>query len=292
MSDSDLSNQYIDDTFDGLLHMQGDPLPSSGVGIVYDGVGNKSALSLGRQGVGVTITGNLSSDTLNVGALEYPSTAGNENALLYQESSKKIGRLDKGNLSNEYLKDLNPSPYGTYSGGVIDSININSKGLVTSIALSEDPSDDQDTDPKTKHPGTIGVSKTYYFKKPQKIWDNIEIDYSNNPKEVSVLDVVPSTAKAIIGYVTILATTSNNTKLAIGATHDNTITPKRWNLIHNGWGSNIQQDGNQFACLLNTTTKKFYVAMVSDIEGLINNRPGEVVGTLPSIDIWIIGYQE
>jgi hypothetical protein len=292
MSDSDLSNQYIDDTFDGLLHMQGDPLPSSGVGIVYDGVGNKSALSLGRQGVGVTITGNLSSDTLNVGALEYPSTAGNENALLYQESSKKIGRLDKGDLSNEYLMDLNPNPAGTYSGSVINKLKVNSKGLVTLVSLSEDPPDD-DTDPDTEHKGTIGVSRTYYLKKPIKIANNITINATDDGyTTITTSSVVPTTAKAILGYVSIYSSI-NSARVALATTHDYTIATNRWNLICNGKADDTSQIcGNQFHALLASNRSEFYVANVEDVDKLINQLDRNTLNSPAHADIWIIGYQE
>ncbi len=60
MINGDLSDQYIDDTFDGLLHVNGQPIPSTGVSKVFDGVGNESALSVGRSGNGISINGSSS----------------------------------------------------------------------------------------------------------------------------------------------------------------------------------------------------------------------------------------
>lgn len=81
MSNGDLSNQYIDDTFDGLLHVNGDPIPATGLANVSDGVGNQSSLSIGRSGNGIGVSGNISAKSLNVS--EYVSTgflkAGNVN---------------------------------------------------------------------------------------------------------------------------------------------------------------------------------------------------------------------
>jgi hypothetical protein len=54
-----LAEQYIADTFDGLLHVGGSPLPISGRVTVYDGSGNTSALSIGKGSNGVTVTGEL-----------------------------------------------------------------------------------------------------------------------------------------------------------------------------------------------------------------------------------------
>lgn len=62
MSNGDLTDQYIDDTFDGLLHVNGQPLPVTGVVDVFDGVGNESALSVGRSGNGVSVSGSSTVD--------------------------------------------------------------------------------------------------------------------------------------------------------------------------------------------------------------------------------------
>jgi microcystin-dependent protein len=64
MNDPDLSNQYIKDTFDGILHMNGDPLPINGTSKVYDGVGNVSSLSVGRSDSGISVSGTVSADKL------------------------------------------------------------------------------------------------------------------------------------------------------------------------------------------------------------------------------------
>ena len=50
-----LTDQNIDDTFAGLLHAQGTQLPTANQVDLYDGVGNKSALKLGRENNGATI---------------------------------------------------------------------------------------------------------------------------------------------------------------------------------------------------------------------------------------------
>lgn len=54
-----LAEQYIADTFDGLLHVGGTPLPISGRVTVFDGVGGASSLSIGSGGNGATINGEL-----------------------------------------------------------------------------------------------------------------------------------------------------------------------------------------------------------------------------------------
>lgn len=44
----------ISDTFQGVLHAKGKPIPATGVETVYDGEGNSSALKIGRTKVEVT----------------------------------------------------------------------------------------------------------------------------------------------------------------------------------------------------------------------------------------------
>lgn len=59
-----LTNTKIKDTYDGLLKTtDNEALDASGVTLIEDGLGNASALSVGRSGNGVTVTGNLAVDT-------------------------------------------------------------------------------------------------------------------------------------------------------------------------------------------------------------------------------------
>ena len=59
-----LTNTKIKDTYDGLLKTtDNDALDVSGVTLIEDGLGNASALSVGRSGNGVTVTGDLTVDT-------------------------------------------------------------------------------------------------------------------------------------------------------------------------------------------------------------------------------------
>jgi hypothetical protein len=64
MSTHALTNLYVDDAYPGLLHSISTGLPSTDQQVIYDGVGNASALSLGRSGNGAKITGTVSIDNL------------------------------------------------------------------------------------------------------------------------------------------------------------------------------------------------------------------------------------
>lgn len=61
---SSLSDTYIADTFDGLLHSGGQPLPETGLTPMYDGLGNESSFSLGRTCNGARICGQLTVGSL------------------------------------------------------------------------------------------------------------------------------------------------------------------------------------------------------------------------------------
>ena len=59
-----LTNTKIKDTYDGLLKTtDNEALDVSGVTLIEDGLGNASALSVGRSGNGVSVSGNLAVDT-------------------------------------------------------------------------------------------------------------------------------------------------------------------------------------------------------------------------------------
>ena len=52
-----LSNQNISNTYRGLLHAQGDALPTTGNIVITDGSGQSSSLSLGTAGQGIVVSG-------------------------------------------------------------------------------------------------------------------------------------------------------------------------------------------------------------------------------------------
>ena len=147
---SSLTDKNVSDSYLGLLHSSGTPLPTSSVAAIYDGEGNKSALSLGRDGNGVDISGNLSTDSLNSGSLSYPNSPLSAGGVLIQQgNSIKISEK----LPSDNIPLLTPSPAGTYSG-IITKIIVNPNGLVTSVeALSA--TEEEDTPPPSGSGGTI-----------------------------------------------------------------------------------------------------------------------------------------
>lgn len=59
MASESLTNTNISETYVGVLHAKGAPIPATGKEDIYDGFGNKSALSIGREGQGIEVDGEL-----------------------------------------------------------------------------------------------------------------------------------------------------------------------------------------------------------------------------------------
>jgi hypothetical protein len=62
MATASLTNTNISDTYTSVLHVNGEPLPATGLQSVYDGYGNKSSLEIGRAKQGITVTGKIITD--------------------------------------------------------------------------------------------------------------------------------------------------------------------------------------------------------------------------------------
>lgn len=129
-----LLDQTVESTYQGVLHAEGAALPMQGNQFIYDGSGQASALALGISGNGAEIAGGLSiSGKLSSGVLEFTNvdSISGEGFPLVTDGN---GNVDFGQIILEALPDLDPNPEGSYSQ--IDTINVNSKGLVEQIFLS------------------------------------------------------------------------------------------------------------------------------------------------------------
>jgi hypothetical protein len=125
---STFTNQFILNTYGGILHSDGE-LNISQKSIMYDGFGNESALTLGRKNNGASVSGNLSSTSLNVGQLTFPSLSSDVNNVLIQKADGIVDFSDT--IPSSLLADLNPNPENVYN--TIKSITVNSKGLTTKV---------------------------------------------------------------------------------------------------------------------------------------------------------------
>lgn len=97
MSTNTLLDQYIDDTFPGVLHASGAELPATGQQAIYDGAGNKTSISIGREGQG-----------FKVGVLEYPFENSTIGAQMVQTGLNKLELKTQDNIYKELINHLYP----------------------------------------------------------------------------------------------------------------------------------------------------------------------------------------
>jgi hypothetical protein len=64
MSSRTLTNTNVSNTYLGVIHARGAQLPPTGQERLFDGFGNRTSLSIGRDCNGATVCGNLSADSI------------------------------------------------------------------------------------------------------------------------------------------------------------------------------------------------------------------------------------
>jgi hypothetical protein len=58
----DLTDQFIADSYAGILHTSNVPVSETNLPQIYDGLGNKTSMKIGSEGGGASFTGTLSAD--------------------------------------------------------------------------------------------------------------------------------------------------------------------------------------------------------------------------------------
>jgi len=61
-----LTDEFIADAYTGFLHTSNTPIVGNDPVVMYDGLGNKTALSIGAETKGIKISGKLEADTISV----------------------------------------------------------------------------------------------------------------------------------------------------------------------------------------------------------------------------------
>lgn len=267
---SSLQNLYIAESYDGLLHANAEPIGATGKSKIYDGSGQETALSLGLDGNGATVSGSLSTSDLKVGQLTMPKVAGSQGSVAVQNANNELEMSD--GLPSSILDDLNPSPAGTYTG--ISSITVNSKGLVTEVNESGDEDDFTITKTVYKYGTTV----------PSKVSSDLEIDSTWN--RINIRDYVPSTAKAVILAI----------KLSTNALSD--ISNIRYANIQASPndGDDVYQAmyfigedlsiGTQFSCPIGKSGNNRYIYLRNKENGGGTLRDSQIW------DVYIVAYQE
>ncbi len=173
---STLEDVFISDSYQGLIHANKVALPATGQALMYDGSGQASSISIALSGGGATITGRLSSNNLTVGNLKFPNVAGNNRAIMVMTTNNQLTFVDK--LSASYLADLYPNPEATYNG--VQSITVNSKGLVTSVTTTESNQYELQSNENTGY-----LANTIYQNKDSRPLLVVAYGVSNNDVRIS-----------------------------------------------------------------------------------------------------------
>lgn len=131
MASQTLQDQQVLDTYQGVLHANGQALPETDTAVIYDGSGQASALSVGLAGSSVAVAGGFScSNQLTAGDIRYTTTDSVSGANFPLVSNGNATAVF-GQMTSNALLDLSPSPAGNY--GSIQYMTVNSKGLVTNV---------------------------------------------------------------------------------------------------------------------------------------------------------------
>jgi hypothetical protein len=192
MSNPDLSEQYIKDTFDGILHMGGDPLPSTGRSIISDGVGNASSVSIGRTNQGISVSGTVFADKLygfeveagqlKAGNVTYPNSESNQNLidLIYPVGSVYFSTIEKSPAS--FFGGLwVRTAEGKFVGGVGTGTDQNGKTKYFGVGSGEGEYEQSIRVENMPSHGHRGLAYgTINDVRPQKAAINIDRLYSGN----------------------------------------------------------------------------------------------------------------
>ena len=253
-----LTDLYISDSYTGLLHSGGQPLPAGGKNPIYDGSGQASGLSLGLSATGV------GASALTVGTLTYPNSNATTGSFLIHTSANTIGRV--ANITSSHMADLNPSPAGTYS--IITQLTVNSKGQVTNVETS-----DADND-------YVTVTRTRYRKLRAPLGTVVFDEVNPNDWHTIVVNDVSDDAKSVVCFAELIGNfaTASEREITVFASSSQSDT-NAYPIIHlrNEQGRGLG-NGAQFVVPI-STNKRFYVSSNSE------HQPW-------TLRLWLLGYQE
>ena len=94
---SNLTDNYVANTYKGVLHVNGEELPADAKVQVYDGAGNETAIKIGNNGIDCL---SLSALGLTANDFKYPDVPGNQFSVLCQTSTNTEGKINILELKN------------------------------------------------------------------------------------------------------------------------------------------------------------------------------------------------
>lgn len=131
---ADLTDNYVADTYKGVLHANGEELPIEGKAQVYDGAGNAAPIKIGTEGVDCL---SLSAYGLTANDFKYPDEAGSFYDVVCQTTDNDgINKLELKSIQDvlcnaetggvtfsQEASDLDKVPIPEVQCGIIKSIN-------------------------------------------------------------------------------------------------------------------------------------------------------------------------
>lgn len=94
---ANLTDNYVANTYRGVLHVNGEELPADTKVQVYDGAGNETAIKLGAGSIDCL---SLSAQGLTANDFKYPDEPGNRFSVLCQTSDSAAGEVNTLELKN------------------------------------------------------------------------------------------------------------------------------------------------------------------------------------------------
>lgn len=129
----DLTNQFIADSYKGILHTSNVPVSGDNLPPVYDGLGNKTSLSIGA--LGISVSGTLSATGLDlsiinsiypIGSVLFSADDSNPSTRFIGTIWKRIaqGRFVAGEGDGNDGTSIHPISYGENAGKYTNNITL------------------------------------------------------------------------------------------------------------------------------------------------------------------------
>ena len=129
---ADLTDNYVANTYKGVLHVNGEELPADTKIQVYDGAGNETAIKLGSNSIDCL---SLSAQGLTANNFKYPDVPSNSFSVLTQVSDSAEGEvniLELKNIQDVFCGANAGASYNRVSDSVVPVIETQC-GLVRSV---------------------------------------------------------------------------------------------------------------------------------------------------------------
>jgi len=130
---ANLTDNYVANTYKGVLHVNGEELPADTKVQVYDGAGNETAIKIGNNGIDCL---SLSAYGLTANDFKYPDVPGNKFSVLCQTSSNakgEINTLELKNIKDVFCEsDTGVASYSRVKESVVPIVNIEC-GIVNGV---------------------------------------------------------------------------------------------------------------------------------------------------------------